>query len=34
RGVIPGHDFNRALMKIWLGSAPVTRGLKKALLGE
>ncbi|MCU7807766.1 MAG: chalcone isomerase family protein, partial [Candidatus Thiodiazotropha sp. (ex Semelilucina semeliformis)] len=23
-----------ALMKIWLGSAPVTRGLKKALLGE
>ncbi|MCU7843591.1 MAG: chalcone isomerase family protein [Candidatus Thiodiazotropha sp. (ex Monitilora ramsayi)] len=33
-GIIPGHDFNRALMKIWLGDSPVTSSLKKALLGK
>ena len=33
KGVIPGADFNTALLKIWLGSKPVTEGLKKDLLG-
>jgi hypothetical protein len=33
QGVIPGEDFNRALLKIWLGEAPVTKSLKKDLLG-
>jgi hypothetical protein len=30
---IPGEDFYRALMKIWLGDDPVDSGIKKALLG-
>lgn len=34
KGVIPGEDFNRALLKIWLGESPVTESLKEALLGE
>ena len=33
RGVIPGYDFNRALLKIWLGESPVTPSLKRDLLG-
>jgi len=33
KGVIPGEDFNRALLKVWLGDSPVTSSLKKALLG-
>lgn len=33
RGVIPGGDFNRALLKIWLGESPVTKRLKRDLLG-
>jgi hypothetical protein len=33
RGVIPGADFNRALLKIWLGESPVTSSLKEDLLG-
>ncbi len=33
KGTIPGEDFNRALLKIWLGDKPVTEDLKKALLG-
>ncbi len=33
KGVIPGQDFNRALLKIWLGESPVTESLKKDLLG-
>ena len=33
KGVIPGQDFNRALLKVWLGDSPVTDSLKKALLG-
>jgi len=33
RGTIPGAEFNRALMKIWLGAKPVDPELKKALLG-
>jgi Chalcone isomerase-like len=31
---IPGEDFYRALLKIWLGEHPVQPDLKKALLGE
>ena len=31
---IPGEDFYRALLKIWLGERPVQDDLKKALLGE
>ncbi len=33
KGVIPGEDFNKALLNIWLGEKPVTADLKKALLG-
>jgi hypothetical protein len=33
KGTIPGAEFNRALMKIWLGPKPVDPELKKALLG-
>ncbi|MGD8909562.1 MAG: chalcone isomerase family protein [Chromatiales bacterium] len=33
RGLIPGQDFNKALLKIWLGEAPVTGRLKQDLLG-
>lgn len=32
KGVIPGKDFNDALLKIWLGEEPVTSDLKKKLL--
>jgi len=31
---IPGPDFYRALLKIWLGDKPVQDDLKKALLGS
>jgi hypothetical protein len=31
---IPGDDFYRALLKIWLGEPPVDEALKKALLGS
>ena len=33
KGVIPGKDFNDAMLKIWLGEKPVTESLKKELLG-
>lgn len=33
KGAIPGEDFNRALLKIWLGDKPVDASLKKAMLG-
>jgi len=32
-GTIAGVEFNRALMKIWLGNVPVQADLKKAMLG-
>jgi hypothetical protein len=32
-GVIPGEDFNRAILRIWLGNAPIQLSLKNALLG-
>ena len=31
--VIPGEDFYRALLRIWLGDNPVQADLKKSLLG-
>jgi Chalcone isomerase-like len=31
---VPGEDFYRALLRIWLGDNPVQADLKKALLGE
>ena len=34
KGQVPGEDFNRALMKIWLGDYPVGDDLKQALLGK
>jgi hypothetical protein len=30
-GTIPGHDFNRALMKVWFGESPADRGLKESV---
>jgi len=32
KGVIPGKDFNDALLRIWLGEKPVTKDLKEKLL--
>jgi Chalcone isomerase-like len=34
KGTIEGEDFNRAILKIWLGNNPVQDNLKKALLGN
>ncbi|MBS0338744.1 MAG: chalcone isomerase family protein [Proteobacteria bacterium] len=31
---IPGDDFYRALLRIWIGDKPVSGDLKKALLGQ
>ncbi|WP_456371765.1 chalcone isomerase family protein [Thiolapillus sp.] len=33
KGVVPGADFARALLSVWIGSEPVTRSVKKSLLG-
>ena len=33
KGTIPGEAFNQALLRIWLGDAPVQADLKKAMLG-
>lgn len=33
QGSLRGVDFQRALLKIWLGDKPVDAGLKQALLG-
>lgn len=33
RGTIAGATFNRALLRIWLGSKPAQESLKKAMLG-
>lgn len=32
--VIPGEGFYNALLKIWLGEKPTSRGLKRELLGQ
>ena len=34
RGVIPGDDFSRALLRIWLGDHPADGDLKKGMLGS
>lgn len=34
RGVVEGADFNRALLKIWLGNRPVQDDLKKDMLNS
>lgn len=34
KGIIPGKDFNDALLAIWLGEKPVTKKLKKDLLNS
>jgi hypothetical protein len=32
-GDIPGADFQRALLSVWVGDKPADKGLKKAMLG-
>ena len=34
KGVIPGKDFNDALLRIWLGDKPIDAGLKKEMLNS
>ena len=34
KGLIPGKDFNDALLSIWLGKKPVGSSLKKDMLGR
>ncbi len=34
RGTIEGNDFFRSLLSIWIGEKPVTRSLRKSMLGE
>lgn len=34
KGVIPGKEFNDALLRIWLGERPVNKGLKEKLLSH
>jgi chalcone isomerase-like protein len=33
KGTVPGADFSRALLRVWLGEKPVDALLKKAMLG-
>lgn len=33
KGTIPGADFGRALLRVWLGDQPAEAALKKAMLG-
>jgi len=33
-GVVEGNEFYRALLRIWIGSNPVTRSLKQEMLGN
>ena len=33
KGVVPGADFARALLSVWIGPEPVTSSVKKSLLG-
>jgi hypothetical protein len=33
KGTIAGEEFNRALLRIWLGAEPADASLKKAMLG-
>ncbi len=34
KGTIPGAEFNRDLLAVWLGKEPVTSSLKEAMLGK
>ena len=34
RGAVEGNDFFRALLAIWLGEKPVTKSLRKGMLGQ
>jgi hypothetical protein len=34
KGIIPGEDFYRALLRVWLGAAPADKDLKQAMLGQ
>lgn len=34
KGLIPGEDFYRALLAVWLGDQPADGGLKKGMLGN
>ncbi len=34
KGTVPGEDFYRALLKIWLGTEPADADLKDAMLGN
>ncbi len=34
RGAIPGEDFQRAVLKVWLGDDPADSSLKRGMLGE
>lgn len=34
RGVVEGNDFYRSLLRIWIGSSPVTKSLKQEMLGN
>ncbi len=34
KGVIPGKDFNDAMLAIWLGDKPVSKDLRTKLLGS
>jgi hypothetical protein len=34
KGVIAGGDFYQALLKVWLGESPISKSLKKDLLGS
>ena len=33
KGLVPGKDFNDALLRVWLGERPADKRLKKAMLG-
>lgn len=33
KATIAGEDFNRALLRVWLGEKPADNGLKKGMLG-
>lgn len=34
KGSVPGEDFNRALLMVWLGDEPADEDLKEGMLGE
>lgn len=34
KGLIPGADFNNALLKVWLGEAPADSNLKDAMIND